>query len=57
MKELLLGDERITSRLGEEKVEKAFKDIFTHIGDAPQRCIDFLNEELYPATREESKLM
>ncbi len=49
MKELLLADERITSRLGKEKVGKAFEDIFTHVGDAPQRCTDFLNKELYPA--------
>ena len=49
MKELLSEDERITSRLGKENVEKAFEDIFTHVGDAPQRCENFLKNELYPA--------
>lgn len=49
MKELLLTDERITSRLGGEKVDKAFEEIFAHVGDAPQRCTEFLENELYPA--------
>lgn len=49
MKELLLADERITSCLGEAAVEKAFEEIFTHVGDAPERCVEFLEKELYPA--------
>lgn len=49
MKELLLADEKITSRLGEAVVEEAFEKVFTHVGDAPKRCMDFLNNELYPA--------
>jgi len=49
MEKLLLGDERITSLLGEGGIKQAFEDISHHIGDAPQKCVDFLNKELYPA--------
>lgn len=41
-KELLLGDEQIVSLLGKTSIEQAFEDIFHHIGDAPQRCNQFL---------------
>jgi len=49
MKKLVLDDERITSLLGKKDVEQAFEEIFHHVGDAPQKCVDFLNKELYPA--------
>lgn len=49
IQELLLGDERIVSLLGKGVVEQAFKEIFHHVGNAPQKCTDFLNQELYPA--------
>jgi len=49
MKELILGDERITSLVSTEDVEQSFEDILIHVGDAPQRCENFLKNELYPA--------
>lgn len=41
MKELLLGDERITTLLGRGNVEQAFEEIFHHVGDAPQNALTF----------------
>jgi len=51
MKELLLADERIVGVLGKEKVKHAFEDILCHVGNASQRCSEFLERELYPAIR------
>lgn len=49
MRNLLLNDERVVSRLGRTAVETASEEIFTHVGDAPKRCVEFLKKELYPA--------
>lgn len=39
MRELLLGDSRITGLIGERVLEKAFDEIFTHIGDASKEAV------------------
>ena len=52
MKELIIGDQRIVSLLGEDKITQAFERIFRHFGDAPERCDRFLKDELYPATNQ-----
>ncbi len=49
MKNLLLGDSRITSVLGAERIEQAFESVFSHVGNAPSKCTTFLEDELYPA--------
>lgn len=49
MKDLILKDERITSLINPKNIEQSFEDILTHVGDAPQRCENFLKNELYPA--------
>lgn len=48
LKELLLGDEKIISLLGEENVMAAFEEIFSHVGNASESCTNFLTNELYP---------
>ena len=48
MKGLLLGDTRVTSVLGVERIEQAFESIFTHVGNASAKCVEFLEVELYP---------
>lgn len=49
MRRLLLGDERITAVLGRKAVSRAFRDIYSHTGEAGAFCDKFLQEELYPA--------
>ncbi len=49
LQEQILDDDRIVSMLGEESVKRSFENIFSHVGDAPQRCEEFLEKELYPA--------
>lgn len=49
IKDLLLADTRIISLVGEKGVAKAFEVIYRHTGDASQKCVDFLEKELYPA--------
>lgn len=51
MRRLLINDERIVSLIGKKAVEQAFRDIFKHVGNAPKRCTEFLEHELYPAIR------
>jgi adenylosuccinate lyase len=51
MQELLSNDEQIIGILGRTKVDDAFTQIYHHVGNAPQLCIDFLQNELYPAIR------
>jgi adenylosuccinate lyase len=49
MRELVEGDERIVSLLGELEIDEAFEGVFSHVGTAPARCEVFLEAELYPA--------
>lgn len=49
MRRLLLADKRVTSLLSRKSVKQAFEEIFTHVGNAPQKCVDFLKNELHPA--------
>lgn len=51
---ILLDDERITGPLGKDVVEKAFDDIYHHVGRAPQACVDFLEKEVYPAIHQQT---
>lgn len=49
IKELVLSDNRIIDAIGVEEAGSAFEEIFTHVGNAPRLCEQFLHEELYPA--------
>ncbi len=49
MYDLVLGEPRITSLIGEEAAASSFDEILEHVGNAPRLCEKFLQEELYPA--------
>lgn len=49
LKKLYEGDERITDLIGTKGVRRAFRDIYDHIGDATQMCVDFVENRLKPA--------
>lgn len=51
LRELVLSDSRIADVLGKEAIELSFDRVFSHVGNAQQRCIDFLRGELYPALK------
>lgn len=48
IRRIVLRDKRIVSLLGEEGVNKAFEDIYHHVGRAPQICTEFLEQKVYP---------
>jgi adenylosuccinate lyase len=48
LRRIVLEDQRIVSVLGEKGVKKAFRDIYHHVGNAPQMCTDFLEQKLKP---------
>lgn len=51
MQAIVLGDEKVTALLGRNGVNRAFRDVFHHVGNAPDKCMQFLNEDLYPSIR------
>lgn len=49
MKRLILEDSRITDLVPPTEIEQAFENVMQHVGDAPKRCTNFLEKDLYPA--------
>lgn len=49
MRKLVNTDGRITSLLSPKDIKEAFGGVYHHVGDAPFRCLEFLEKELYPA--------
>lgn len=49
--QLVLQDNRIKLLVDEKELAQAFDDVFTHVGNASEKCIEFLDKELYPAIR------
>lgn len=47
--ELVAAEDTVTKFVPSQEVRNLFSAIETHIGDAPQRCEDFLSNELRPA--------
>ncbi len=48
MEDLVLESEQIMELLSAEEVKEAFAGAYEHVGNAPQKCQDFLNDWLYP---------
>ena len=47
---LVCADTRVADLIGEENAREAFSNtVIQHVGDAPERCMRFLYNELYPA--------
>ncbi|MBI2052014.1 adenylosuccinate lyase [Candidatus Roizmanbacteria bacterium] len=49
LRDLILGDEKITTYLDDGAIREAFYNVYKHTGDAEERCERFLAEQLYPA--------
>lgn len=53
MKGLVMANDRIMKAISVDTVDETFDDVFNHVGDAPQKCRDFLRDRLYPVIRKE----
>lgn len=49
MPALMLGNDQIVEKIGVSGVTSSFDEILEHIGNAPEQCEKFLQNELYPA--------
>ncbi len=47
--DMVAADDTVTSFVPSQEVRTLFSAIHGHIGDAPQRCEEFLSDELRPA--------
>ena len=48
LQELATSDKRITKFIGEDEVRESFDKVMKHVGNAPQKCEEFLEKELNP---------
>ena len=48
LQELATSDKRITKFIGEDEVRESFDKVRKHVGNAPQKCEEFLEKELNP---------
>lgn len=51
MIDLVSQDPKIASLLDAKTVAKSFDDVIHHVGDAPERCVEFLENSLYPVLK------
>lgn len=51
---LVMKNEQIMGALSVAEVDEAFDRAYEHVGNAPQKCRDFLDNQLYPAIEDKS---